>query len=220
MLMGLEVRRVADLRPHPEVEPLPMGDWTRAGLKQSMAAGGLLHPLHITPDGKILDGMARWHIARELGLLDVPVLVYRYDDLLEERYHAIAVNLCRVHLSEPEWTAVAADAVEVEVRRQVAQEAQIGSPARWVLLRLAWRWVGTLLPHPAAGVAARWIRDADRNRLKESIANWGILQPLDVTRSGLILDGVLRWQIARELGIGKVPVLVFGGRHANVRKTD
>lgn len=57
-------------------------------------------PLHITPDNYILDGIHRWRFAKELGILSLPVTVFRYEHAEEESCHAIDANFDRRHINE------------------------------------------------------------------------------------------------------------------------
>lgn len=44
-------------------------------LRESLAAHGLDHPIRVTPDGTIMDGVHRWRIAQELGWTTIAVEV-------------------------------------------------------------------------------------------------------------------------------------------------
>ncbi len=58
--------------------------------------------------------------------------------------------------------------------------------------------------------AARLVRShpvAKRRALKASVSEFGILDPITVNSNGVIVDGHLRAQIARELGLKSVPVV-------------
>ncbi len=54
------------------------------------------------------------------------------------------------------------------------------------------------------------VYDADRDgeELRASIAEHGILTPLVIDQHGTILSGHRRWQAARDLGLGRIPVVV------------
>ena len=51
----------------------------------------------------------------------------------------------------------------------------------------------------------------DRRGLKKSIQRSGIIVPLVIMEDGTIIDGLLRWKLAKELGIEEVPVVVAVG---------
>jgi N6-adenosine-specific RNA methylase IME4 len=69
------------LTPHPLASRLPaMTDTERAALRADITSHGITTPIEATPDGVILDGHARWRVARELGRAGVPVRTVDPDD--------------------------------------------------------------------------------------------------------------------------------------------
>lgn len=46
-----------------------------------------------------------------------------------------------------------------------------------------------------------------RQKLEESIRQYGILDPITINSAGVIVDGHLRWEIARKLGFITIPVI-------------
>jgi N6-adenosine-specific RNA methylase IME4 len=69
------------------------------------------------------------------------------------------------------------------------------------------RPVGELRPHPEAGEVPA-MTAAEFASLKADIAEKGIEEALKVTGKGVVLDGHMRLQAARELGLASVPVRV------------
>jgi len=67
-------------------------------LKESIRKNGLLQPIHVTKDGKILDGHTRYDICQELDIS--PKFVIK--DIPEEnqKTYAVTVNLKRRHLTD------------------------------------------------------------------------------------------------------------------------
>jgi len=70
------------------------------------------------------------------------------------------------------------------------------------------RPIQDLVPHPKiAHLAGRWQPDSpEMLALRRSIIEHGILQPLIVTPTGYILDGVTRWMAAKAIQMEAVPV--------------
>src|SRR4051812_13023375 len=57
--------------------------------------------------------------------------------------------------------------------------------------------------------AVRRHTPAERARLKALLAQVGkVLDPIEVTRDGRVIDGHTRLELARELGFDEVPVLI------------
>jgi len=72
---------VEALTPHPLASRLPaMTDTERAALRADITSHGITTPIEATFDGVILDGHARWRVARELGRAGVPVRTVDPDD--------------------------------------------------------------------------------------------------------------------------------------------
>lgn len=87
-------------------------------LRRAIANFRILVPIVVDPTGKILAGRARWEIAIELGLREVPVIVVSHLSGSEKRLYAIAdnrlqelaawdmdelkVELKEVHIADPE----------------------------------------------------------------------------------------------------------------------
>ena len=66
-----------------------------ASLRADIALNGMLVPLIVTIAYILIDGYARLQIARELGILYVPVIVRNYDSPLPEERDVYALNLHR-----------------------------------------------------------------------------------------------------------------------------
>lgn len=85
--------------------------------------------------------------------------------------------------------------------RSVSRSNRTAAVGRWVMmpvdeLRPAARIVRT---HPG------WKREA----MEESVSAQGILDPLTVNSNKVIVDGHLRWEVARKLGLEMVPVIMI-----------
>ena len=71
------------------------------------------------------------------------------------------------------------------------------------------RAVGVLTPHPGARSCPA-LSKSEYRALHADVAEHGLRVPLEVTADGVVLDGHARLQIAKQLGIEEVPVLLVG----------
>lgn len=104
---------------------LSVEDYQR--LRDSIAERGVLVPIDVDENGAILDGHHRSRIAAELGI-DCPRTVRGGMAEHEKRLHAVALNLDRRHLSEPQKVllgrTIEPDVAEAARLRQVQAEGQ------------------------------------------------------------------------------------------------
>ncbi len=71
--------------------------------------------------------------------------------------------------------------------------------------------VSLLKPHPKNAEYFSSPTEEEREALKRSVAFEGIRDPLKVTPDYTVIAGHLRLEIARELGLEKVPVVIVDG---------
>ena len=90
---------VAALRPHPRNHGI-YGDVADAELVASVRARGVLAPLLITHDGRIVAGHRRWLAAKQVALPDVPVVMFTSDDELDILEAVIESNRQRAKTNE------------------------------------------------------------------------------------------------------------------------
>jgi len=76
------LRNITELHPHPENARI-YGDTADSDLVESIREKGILTPLLITHDSRIISGHRRYDAARKVGLMEVPVVLYRSDDELD-----------------------------------------------------------------------------------------------------------------------------------------
>ena len=69
--------RLAELKDHPQNALLYGKDESIEDLIKSIRANGMLEPLLITKDGRIISGHRRYRAALALGLTEVPVRILR-----------------------------------------------------------------------------------------------------------------------------------------------
>ncbi len=108
-----------------EISKIVVGDRYRkdlgdiAGLAQSITRVGLLHPIVVTPEGKLIAGQRRLAAAKHLGWTEVPVHVVDLQDILLGESDE---NACRKTLTPSEQVAIA-EAVD-QLERERAKERQ------------------------------------------------------------------------------------------------
>lgn len=91
--MVMNFMRVDRLKPHPRNSEFfaDLSGEKYAELKRSIETHGIRDPLKILPDGTVIAGHQRLRIAKELGMEQVPVVIYDVDPL-EAEYLLIADN--------------------------------------------------------------------------------------------------------------------------------
>ena len=75
------------------------------------------------------------------------------------------------------------------------------------LTSIEFRSLGELRPHEHAQVPP--LTPIARNALRDDIARRGIVEPLEITASGIVLNGRERLAVAKELALQQVPVRVL-----------
>lgn len=76
------MRPITELRPHPDNARI-YGDTADNELIESIRTNGILNPILITHDNRVISGHRRYDAARKLGLDEVPVVLFRSDDELD-----------------------------------------------------------------------------------------------------------------------------------------
>jgi N6-adenosine-specific RNA methylase IME4 len=124
---------------HPLADLLPaMSELEFAELRDSIRDDGLLLPILLHRDGRILDGRHRDQACAELGI--VPDIVTFEGTDAEALAHVLALNLKRRHLSETQRAAVAAELATMRQgeRTDLASiEAKLSQPTAAELLNVS-----------------------------------------------------------------------------------
>lgn len=76
------MRPVAELRPHPDNARI-YGDTADSDLIESIRANGILSPILIAHDNRVISGHRRYDAAYQLGMDEVPVVLFRSEDELD-----------------------------------------------------------------------------------------------------------------------------------------
>jgi ParB/RepB/Spo0J family partition protein len=96
------------------------------GLAASIAELGLLHPIVVTPDGKLIAGERRLHACTQLGLTEVPVRVVDMAEIVRGEF---AENAHRADFLPSEIDAIRR-ALEPIERAAAEQRMKAGTPAK------------------------------------------------------------------------------------------
>lgn len=98
-LLSAGRRNPQELRPHPLNEEI-YGDRTDADLIESIRTKGVLNPLLITSDGRIISGHRRWGAALAISLDAIPVVTFGSTDELDVEEALIESNRQRTKTNE------------------------------------------------------------------------------------------------------------------------
>lgn len=94
-----ETRTLTELIPHPLNDEI-YGDRADVGLIESIKIKGVLHPLLIACDNRIISGHRRWTAAHAIGLSNVPVVIFGSKDELDIQEAIIESNRQREKTGE------------------------------------------------------------------------------------------------------------------------
>jgi ParB-like chromosome segregation protein Spo0J len=120
----VETRKVADLKPHPENARV-YGDGADAELVVSIRGRGILVPLLVSWDDRVIAGHRRLDAAKQAGLADVPVTVFPSRDELDIKEALVHANRQRVKTNE-QLGREAALLLAVEKERAKQRQQQAG----------------------------------------------------------------------------------------------
>lgn len=118
---------VAQLREHGDNEKIYGKKEKDADLEKSVRKYGVLDPLLVTKDGRVISGHRRLRVATKLGIIEVPVRVFECDDELEIKTAVLEHNRHRVK----NRTQLAAEAKMMqEIETELAARRKKGSAAK------------------------------------------------------------------------------------------
>jgi len=116
----METRNPKDLTPHPISVQL-YGENHIDDILESIKEFGILTPLTITTDNKIISGHRRWRCALALDLETIPVEIKTYDSELEEKRAILEFNRQREKtFSQKMNEAKLVKEIEAELARQIS----------------------------------------------------------------------------------------------------
>ena len=149
-------KRIAEHRSggHVVINAISIGDRHRrdlgdiAGLAQNISARGLLHPIVINHDGRLIAGARRLAAAKVLGWTTVPVTVIDLEQIVLGEY---AENAFRKDFSPSEMVAIAAALEPMEREKAKARQGE-----RTDKHPILWLWVTNLFMREAFPLLEAW----------------------------------------------------------------
>jgi protein gp37/ParB-like chromosome segregation protein Spo0J len=123
MLKAPQTVPISTLRPHPRNHAI-YGDTADPDLVASVRAKGVLVPMLITQDGRIIAGHRRWQASKQVGLAKVPVVVFGSTDELAILEAVVESNRQRTKSNEQ---AAREFQVLAEIERERAKSRMIGA---------------------------------------------------------------------------------------------
>lgn len=137
----MELINVEILKPHPKNEEIyeqPVGEsWV--AFVESIRASGILQPIVVTDDWRIVSGHRRWLAAKEIGLLQVPCTIGEFTDEDSILHALVEYNRCRIKTIR-ETMREATLVQDIEERRSKARQVSA-----------AWGTVKEILPEQELG---------------------------------------------------------------------
>lgn len=187
---------------------MPPGTWE--ALRCSIQKFGLIHPIMVTPEGDVIDGILRMRVCREIG--------FTYETKTWEVGKDIV--MARI-LNEAEQSKT--DMTE-QIEHLIAEGYDIPVTAAALGLRVAQVEQALSVPveEPERIAPVAYIEfhpvlshipeiDAEKyEELKRGIRDNGCTEPILISRDGLLVDGRARWNICQELGITPVTRTIWG----------
>lgn len=171
-------------------------------IELSLRKLGFLLPIYADPNGEILSGHQRHHVATRMGLKEVPVAVVPEMSLDDRKAVNIAFNRGTNDLAAkdtPEAITAQLAAKRVHDLAAALPDKDVGS--MYPCLRTEQVAVDAL----TKANSGRWVTYA-RNAAR-LLASKGIHMPVVATRDLKVVNGIGRVQFAAESGIAKLPVV-------------
>lgn len=173
-------------------------------IELSLRKLGFLLPLYATPDGEIISGHQRHHVACRMGAKQLPVEVTRPMDLAERKGVNVVFNRATNDLGQSDTVAKINErlkAADVIALAESVPDKAVESPEFYPCLNAK--------PHPIAPFLkanqGRWKNYA--LNLAKTLKRRGISMPVVATRDYRVVNGIGRLQHYAELGEKQIPVV-------------
>lgn len=164
-------------------------------IELSLKKLGFLLPIYATPDGEIISGHQRHHVATRMGVRQVPVSFTRSMELPERKGVNVAFNRATNDLKPsdtPENITEALSRVELEELAAAVPDKKPDTPEFYPCLRAQSMPVAPLLK----ANKGRWIEYA-RN-ISKSLYLKGVVMPIVATKDLKVVNGIGRLQMLAE----------------------
>lgn len=173
-------------------------------IELSLRKLGFLLPLYATPDGEIISGHQRHHVACRMGATQLPLEVTRPMDLAERKGVNVVFNRATNDLGQSDTVADMTARMQASDVRKLAEglpDKAVDSPEFYPCLNAK--------PHPIAPFlkanTGRW-KGYSLN-IAKTLKRRGIMMPVVATRDYRVVNGIGRLQHCAELGLEQVPVV-------------
>lgn len=173
-------------------------------IELSLRKLGFLLPLYATPDGEIISGHQRHHVACRMGATQVPLAITRPMDLAERKGVNVVFNRATNDLGQSDTVEKINNQLKASDVRKLAEvipDKEVDSPEFFPCLNAK--------PHAIAPFLkanqGRWKNYA--LNLAKTLKRRGIVMPIVATRDYRVVNGIGRLQHCAELGLAQVQVV-------------
>lgn len=173
-------------------------------IELSLRKLGFLLPLYATPDGEIISGHQRHHVACRMGATQVPLAITRPMDLAERKGVNVVFNRATNDLGQSDTVEKINDQLKAADVRKLAEaipDKEVDSPEFFPCLNAK--------PHAIAlflkANQGRWKNYA--LNLAKTLKRRGIVMPIVATRDYKVVNGIGRLQQFAETGKEQIPVV-------------
>lgn len=173
-------------------------------IELSLRKLGFLLPLYATPDGEIISGHQRHHVACRMGATQVPLAITRAMDLAERKGVNVVFNRATNDLGQSDTVEkinTQLKAADVRKLAEAIPDKEVDSPEFFPCLNAK--------PHAIAPFLkanqGRWKNYA--LNLAKTLKRRGIVMPIVATRDYKVVNGIGRLQQFAETGKEQIPVV-------------
>lgn len=182
-------------------------------IELSLRKLGFLLPIYATPDGEIISGHQRHHVARRMGVRQLPVEFTRAMDLEERKGVNVAFNRATNDLSPkdtPENITDALARVDVAALAAAIPDKVPDTPEFYPCLKAKMLPVAPLLK----ANKGRWITYAAS--ISKTLYLKGVLMPLVAARDLRVVNGIGRLQMQAEARRAEIAVVFVSDAEAKL----
>lgn len=173
-------------------------------IELSLRKLGFLLPLYATPDGEIISGHQRHHVACRMGATQVPLAITRPMDLAERKGVNVVFNRATNDLGQSDTVEKINNQLKAADVRKLAEaipDKEVDSPEFFPCMNAK--------PHAIAPFLkanqGRWKNYA--LNLAKTLKRRGIVMPIVATRDYRVVNGIGRLQQFAETGKEQIPVV-------------
>lgn len=164
-------------------------------IELSLRKLGFLLPIYATPDGEIISGHQRHHVATRMGVKQVPVALTRPMDLAERKGVNVAFNRATNDLKPgdtPQNISEALQRIDLEALATAVPDKEPGTPEFYPCMQAQ---VQPLAPFLKANKGC-WITYA--TSISKTLYLKGVLMPVVATKDFKVVNGIGRLQLLAE----------------------